>query len=150
MPTVFRSITELTIISDGLKEMDNAHYAKLLFSLTNHGQLRNILIDENNNVVEGRRILQAAADLRWHEIECKIVKDTFLPRLALDCEYSEFDFVEVSQQLCKKFELENKELLYGLLPFTNSDIEDYIESTKFNWENYNKKAESGKNTQSLF
>lgn len=139
----------LKIESSRLKEMDLEHYHKLKRSLQDFGQLRNILIDHEYNVIEGRRIAGIMLELGYKEIEVKYGKGNLLiARLNLDSEYSTFDFVKVSVQLSKIFDLNRKEQLYVRLPFKNDDINDYLEAVEFSFGKMN--AHRNQSQGSLF
>lgn len=136
--TISIDIKLLKLESSRLKEMDLEHYYKLRRSLQDYGQLRNILIDHEYNVVEGRKIAGLMMELGYKDIEVKYVHgDPFIARLNLDSEYSTFDFVKVSVQLSKSFDLHKKEQLYDRLPFKNDDINDYIEAVEFSFNKMN-------------
>ena len=121
-----------------IKDMDLEHYYKLRTSLRDYGQLRNILVDEQYNVVEGRKIAGVMRELGYKSIEVKILPaDHVIARLNLDSEYSTFDFVKVSIQLSKDFDLEKKDWLKDKLPFKNVDIDDYIEGLQFSFDKFN-------------
>lgn len=128
----------LKVESCVIKNMDLEHYYKLKTSLRDYGQLRNILTDDAYNVVEGRKIAGVMRELGYKTIEIKIVpNDYIIPRLNLDSEYSTFDFVKVSMQLSKTFDLERKDWLKDVLPFKNVDIDDYIEGVQFSFDKFN-------------
>lgn len=142
-------INVLKIESSRLKEMDLEHYYKLRRSLQDFGQLRNILVDAEYNVVEGRKIASIMRELGLKQIEVKVVTgDALIACLNLNSEYSTFDFVKVSVQLSKSFDLSKKEQLYDRLPFKNSDINDYIEAVDFSFGKMN--AHRSQNQGSLF
>lgn len=145
-PSFITDIDSLKIVSCDIKEMDLEHYYKLKRSIQDHGQLRNILIDGAGNVVEGRKIAAIMRELGYKQIEVKVVDSEdvgMLCRLALDSEYSTFDFVKVSIQLSKTFDLHKKEQLYDRLPFKNIDIDDYIEAVSFSFDTMNSHKNNG-------
>lgn len=139
-PSFNLDINMLRVEFDKLKELDAEHRIKLSHSLETYGQMRNILIDADFNVVEGRNIVRIMRELGHTTVECKLVAaGDILARLALDSEYSAFDFVGVSIELNKhpEIDLTNKTALYSRLPFKNDDIEDYVESLEFSMEQFN-------------
>lgn len=124
-----------------VKEMDTMHYFKLQSSIKLRGQLRNILVDWDLNVIEGRKIFSIMKELGYKEIEVKIIEGNaqymLASQLCLDTEFSEYDFVETSVKLSKYYDLSNKRLLYQQLPLQNDDIDDFIESISFNMNKFN-------------
>lgn len=138
--TVSIPIDHLTVESCDLKSLDTEHYYKLLESVRRFGQLRNVLVTAEGRVIEGRRIVGIMKELGYHTVEAKVMAEDeqgFIARLNLDSEYSTFDFIKVSIQLCKQIDLTKKDAYKDVLPFKNDDIDDYIDSFEFSFAKYN-------------
>jgi len=111
-------------------------------SITEFGQLRPIIIDQNNNIVDGFKMYQILTDLGMTQgLVKQITTDNYIrTRLELNLFDKKLDPIPIIQQFEK---LGEAELLKMNSPFPRQDMIGWIKMLTWDWTIYKNKEMEG-------
>ena len=130
--SILDRIVELDISTlnrtNGFTSDERKEHALIKTSILKHGQIRHIYIDENNNILEGNKIVLSMQELGYQKVFC-IKLDCSLKdkiRLFNNLAWCDVNFVKLGAHL------KDKQHLMTEIPISSQDFVDYIDFSDYN------------------
>jgi hypothetical protein len=137
-------LIDITLIKDtqiDIPEEDINNYF-LKKSIETYGQLRPIIINENNEIIDGHKLFRICKSLNYPQVYIKKVNISLKEQLycELNLINSKLNSVKVFKYIKNFIDINN-----NCLPFSKQELQGFIQLLDFSWDNFDQK-----NKKSLF
>jgi hypothetical protein len=137
-------LIDITLITDtqiDISEKDINNYF-LKKSIETYGQLRPIIINENNEIIDGHKLFRICKSLSYSQVYIKKINISLKEQLycELNLINSKLNSVEVFKYIKNFIDINN-----NCLPFSKQELQGFIQLLDFSWDNFDQK-----NKKSLF
>jgi hypothetical protein len=129
------SINKIIDVKRSIKFFERFKYQKLVSSIKKYGQLKNIVVDLNYNIIDGHLIYRALKQLEIEEVWIRRVETQTPYLLYVELNLLVFDINPV--QLIKY--MEKSSLENNCIPHSEKDIQGLLKLLHWDWNIYKKK-----------
>lgn len=139
-------ISDIEVSEESIKEQDKNLYFKLKNSIKLRGQLKNIVVCQNETkfeCLEGSKTLKAMRELGYENVLC--VNLGFIPqeqknlvKIEISRDYFLTNYVAIGEMLKSLSANYKVSELCSTLPFDVRQVEKMISMTDFNWDDFEK------------
>jgi len=118
--------------TSGFTSEEKTDYSLIKVSIMKHGQIRPVYIDENNNILEGNKIVLSMRELNYQKVFCVQLECSLKEKIKLfnNLTWCDLNFVKLG------LHLKDKQHLMNEIPITSQDFIDYIDFSDYNPEDY--------------
>lgn len=131
-------INEIKVVEPSIKLPDRVRTAIVQHLLDTFGQLKPLIVDQDNVLIDGHALYDALKRYSFKEVWIKRVTTSNRKQLYLELNLSHMDIDAVE---CLKY-LRECDLRNAALPWTPSKIEEMIKILDFEWDTYKKDRQS--------
>lgn len=133
-----RNISDLKVVEPSIKLKNMTLEAMVIASVKKYGQLKPIIIDQNDVIIEGHQIYKALQHCSIDQVWTKKIDTSSRKQVYLELNLSqrEIDAVE-----CLLY-LKECDLSSAILPWAPSKVGEMLEILNFDWDTYRKDRES--------
>jgi hypothetical protein len=133
-----RNISELKIVEPSIKLKNPVLEAMVIASVKKYGQLKPIIIDQNDIIIEGHQVYKALKQCSIDQVWTKKINVPNRKQVYLELNLSQRDVDAVE---CLLY-LKECDLSSAILPWTPSKVSEMLEILNFDWDTYRKNRES--------
>jgi hypothetical protein len=110
-------------------------------SVMKYGQLRPIIINQNNEIIDGHKLYRVCKELKLIEVWIKKIDTNKKEQIycELNMIKTELDAISFFKYVRDYVDLEDH-----CLPFNKRELKDFVELLKFDWNTFNKKQNLNK------
>lgn len=127
-------IEEIVDNNFSIKKMDRIKYVNLIKSIKTYGQIKPIVVNEKNEILDGHILLKILKQLNYQDIWTIKVNTQGRPAEQV---YLELNFLDHELDGLESFKYMKKiDLDDNCLPFNRKELEYFISLLSFNWEKF--------------
>ena len=134
-----------------LKDNDGHLYEKLRKSISKRGQLKNIIVCENEvglyECIEGNKVLEIMQEIGHEEVNCLNVGqlsevEKSILKIEISRDYFLTNYVKIAELLKSISQQDKIEMVCNTLPFNLRQAKKLIDLTEFNWSDFHENKQT--------